>query len=203
VRRPAGAALFNAGEPSTGVWVLTRGLVAIRRTTIEGESVIVRLVFPVRSFGPTSFLRASAYMSTAVAVSEVTACLIRRSTVDELLAREPALGLGLLRRLAADLASAEEALLTLATVPARDRLLRLLLQLLEYQPGRRVDPDQASTRLELPLSRKEMAQALAVRPETLSRAIAEAEAQGLVRMEGRLVTIPDVGRVLDAVGPAA
>lgn len=193
---PTGSHVFRAGSPCRGVYVLTHGLVAIRRATPEGDSMIVRLLFPVCTFDLATFLRAERHASEAYVLTPSRICQIDQPTFDQLVQDHPEVGRALMRRLATELATAEENLLALGRMPVRERFLRLLLQI----GGQcNAHPAAATQRFTLPLSRQDMAGVLGIRPETLTRTIQEVGSEGLVHIRQRDVEIPDTGSLLAAI----
>jgi CRP/FNR family transcriptional regulator len=97
------------------------------------------------------------------------------------------------RMLAQELFDYGEARLRMATRTLEWRLQELLLQLL---PGcGHVDDSGNQAVLELPLSRRDLAAMLGVRPETVARAVRQLGEQGLATFRGREITIPDLRRL--------
>ena len=72
----------------------------------------------------------------------------------------------------------------LSVASAGARLARYLLR----QPSHRIE---SATQVELPMAKKELAAHLAIAPETLSRLLRRWQDAGLVRSEGRTLTVLD------------
>ncbi|MEZ5990204.1 MAG: Crp/Fnr family transcriptional regulator [Planctomycetota bacterium] len=197
---PAGSRVFRAGDPCPGVSILTRGLIAIRKVSPEGRSMIVRLVFPVRAFGLAAFLGPGRHGADAVVLSESSICTVGKRTVTAMIEQDPSVGRSLMNRLSQDLLAAEEAILVLGRMPVRERFLRLMLQLAAQPWAQDPDGDGDRVQFDLPLSRQDLASTLGIRPETLTRTIHELDGCGLIRIRGRRVSVPDLGGLLTAVG---
>ena len=113
----------------------------------------------------------------------VLGCILAAFVAVALVARHPAIGLGMLRSLSERLADAERRL-ALAAVDVPGRLASHLLDL----PGE-ATPD--GWRVTLPWPKKDLASWLATTPESLSRALARLGRDGLVRVDGDEITLLD------------
>ncbi|MDQ5908672.1 MAG: family transcriptional regulator, dissimilatory nitrate respiration regulator, partial [Pseudomonadota bacterium] len=73
------------------------------------------------------------------------------------------------------------------------RLIGFLLQLAGASTGN-------ATELELPASKQVIASRLNLTPETLSRVLHNLSESGLIRVNGRHIAVPDVGRLKEFDG---
>ena len=187
VRCDQGDVLFEQGDAGVDVYCVRSGTVAVRRTDAEGNSVTLGLHYPGDLVGHDSVVAGSEHRAEAEAVQPSTLCVIEGEAVTGALARNPALAREMLRRSGAELDRARDALVRVATLSTRDRLLALLLDLMTRHGE--AQPD-GSVRLSLPLARRDLASMIGIRHETLSRLIARVEAEGLARFSGRQVVVP-------------
>jgi len=190
-----GQNIYFEGDACEGVYCLKRGLVAIRKTDVNGNSAVVRLVQPGEAFGHRSFLANEKHAGTAEVILECQLCFIPKSNLEHLMANSPDVAIRFTRRVAKDLREIEELYLLTTTQPVRKRLVHLLLGLRTRYAGVAEDDDRII--LELPLSRQELAAAIGTRPETIARTIKKLEEDGLALFKGRLVTIPSANRLLE------
>lgn len=159
------------------VWIVYAGLVQLDAVWPGGEQMCVDVAGPGEMFGR---LDGAAYAALQ-AVPLADAALIRfpHPAYRRLAAESPAFARNLAQRLAEAL-SESQSLRALFALPARQRLLRLLLWL-----RGKLGPD-------LPLTRRALADIAAVTPETAIRALSPLEKSGVLRTRlGRV-------RVLDA-----
>ena len=98
--------------------------------------------------------------------------------------------------MASALGEAEEDKMRMSTLPVRTRLAHLLLSLKEHYGQIN---DKGTLEVTLPLSRQDMASMLAIRPETLSRAIRSLENDQVARFERQAAFIPDLDALLDEI----
>lgn len=185
-----GENIYFEGDTCDGVYCLKKGLIAIRKNDVNGNSAVVRLVQPGEAFGHRSFLANEAHAGTAEVLTEAKLCFIPRGSLEHLLAESPDVAIRFTRRVAKDLREIEELYLITTTQPVRKRLAHLLLGLRTRYNDQEVVTDDAI--LELPLSRQELAAAIGTRPETIARTIKKLEEDGLALFKGRLVTIPSI-----------
>lgn len=180
---------MSAGQPANGLYCLKTGTVGVQCSDGHGRSMMVRVVDAeglVGALAPASRVDTT---TSVEALTETTACFIRWSTIEHLMARSPTVAVGIVQSVANALHGSEEALLRVSSIPIRGRVAKLLLQLRE----RHGQVDEAGTlRIDLPLPRHAIASLLATRPETLARTIRELTDAGVAVFEGRKVTVSNV-----------
>jgi len=192
----AGQTIYFEGDPSEGVYCLKTGLIAIRKTDINGNSAVVRLIQPGEAFGHRSFLANEGHAGSAEVLVDCSVCFLPKANLTALLSQSPDIAFRFTRRVAQDLREIEELYLVTTTQPVRKRLARLLLGLrTRYDDPVNVD----KIVLELPLSRQELAAAIGTRPETIARTIKKLEDDTLAFFKGRTVTIPSHQKLLDDI----
>ena len=184
-----GETLFAAGEEAQACATLTRGALKVCSTDEDGTEHILALIHPA---GFTGELFVPFARHDVVALTDSELCLFARSDMDRALERHPALSRALLRRREEDLFVARELSALAAKNSARDRVVGLLSALAQAASD---SPCHAATRLDLPLSRSEMASMLGLTIETVSRQIGELEKSGAIRRNGR--------RGIEILDPAA
>lgn len=182
----AGEALFSQGDPCRGVYYLSTGTIGIRRLDPHGNSVLLHLAYPGDTIGYRAFLNGGEHKTSAEALGPCIACFLDSRTLAQILKRNPALGLRFQQRTNVELELAHDALVQNATLSNRTRLIQLLIMLARRHGRRRAD---GSWRIELPMTRVDLASMVGVRHETLSRIIGRLEADGVAAFSGRHVDI--------------
>jgi CRP/FNR family transcriptional regulator len=183
-----GDTVFAQGEDDRCVYCVKAGTIAERRLDADGNSVLLDLRYASDLVGYRSFLAGETHRTSAEAVSPATVCVIDGAVVGEMIDSNPALTRELLRRSNAEVEQAQDTIFRSATLSNRDRLLQLLLTLMQRHGAVAAD---GSCRIDLPISRRDIASMVGVRHETLSRIIGRLESVGLARFSGRHVTIPN------------
>lgn len=194
----AGEKLYTMGQPSGGVYCVCAGTVAIRRVDGEGNSVLLQLGYPGDTLGYEALLTGEAHRANAEALGPSAVCFIQRSTVEELLEKNPTLGMQFLKRAHKDLNDAHDKLVQHATLSNRGRFAHCLLILLNRyghttNDGRRV--------MDLPVSRRDLASMIGARHETLSRIISRMESDGVAFFSGRSVEVPRINDLVNEIRP--
>ncbi len=171
---------------------------AVRKTDAQGNTALIRLCHAGDTIGYREFFGNTPSAVSAEALAESRICFVEQDALRALLARNPALGLTFLKRIAQDLDEAEEHILQAGAFPIRTRLAHLLLTLRDRYGT--VGDDGVLT-ISLPLARQDIAAILGSRPETIARSINALEADGVARFSGRNVIVPDLDPLLDEIEP--
>jgi len=188
-----GEVVFHEGDPCHGIYCVESGLIGIRKTDADGNSVLLgRLAEAGSTLGYRPLLAGEDHRASAEVIKESTVCFIGKKAVWELLSHNPNLGLQFLQIATRDLGEAEEEILQLTTLDLRARLVHLLLVFMDHYGT--VSSDGV-VKLELPLSRPDLAAMVGARPESVSRVIRKIEDDGIAEFSGRMVTIPEVERL--------
>lgn len=189
-----GDVIFREGDPCTGIYCLEAGLVGVRKLDAAGNEILLRLVEPGDTIGYRAFLVGAGHRNSAEAIDSSVVCFIGARTVHGLLEHNPFLGLQFLKHAARDLAGIEEKILQATTQPVRARFAHLMLVLKDRYGS---VGDNGDMTLELPMSRKDLAAMLGVRPESLSRIVREFQDEDVARFAKRQVYVPHIDSLLD------
>lgn len=165
---PAGRELFGADEAATVVATVLSGVAKVSVSLPDGRTQVVGLLFPSDFIG-RPFAGTAAPL--AEAATDVELCFFERSRFEALLLEHKGLEEHFVRRITADLDAARDWMLLLGHKSAEERVASLILHCLQrLAPETSCEPNgEARLRLELPLSRSEIAQYLGLTIETVSR----------------------------------
>lgn len=187
VRVERGEALVHEGRPCAAFYAVRRGAVRVFRVAPDGRTQVLHHLGPGQTFAEAAVLRMGRYPASAEATRDGTevveigaATFLQIFDEDRRLARVMVASLcGWLQRL---VGRVEE----LSVASAGARLARYLLDL----PAREADE---GLELRLPISKREVAEQLAITPETLSRQLRRWHDGGVIRSErSRIVLLrPD------------
>jgi CRP-like cAMP-binding protein len=192
-RHKASEILFVEGDNCSGVYLICEGLVAIRKISSDGKSVLMRLAKPGDLLGYRPFLAAEPHRATADFLKSGRACFLKSALMHELLLKQPLFGFELVKRISQDLGEAEERFNQVVTKGLRARLAHWLLLMKEPYGTTTADGKFV---LELPISRRDMAEMLGVRSESLSRAIHQMTEDGVLRFSGHRAWIDEPDRLI-------
>ncbi len=194
----AGEPIFLIGEPSHGIYCIASGTAAIRKIDAAGNPVLLHLAYAGDTLGYRGLLLGENRCSSAEALGPSKVCFIDKPTVQALLAKNPALGLQFVRRVASDLNDAHAKLVQNATLSNRTKFVHLLLVLMNRHGRTATDGSHV---MELPLSRRDLASMIGARHETLSRIIGRLEEDGVARFSGRTVFVTRPSSLLHEIKP--
>lgn len=188
-----GERLFNKGDVASGMYVVVHGEIKlIAHSAVRGER-LSGVVGPGRSFGePVMFLERPAVVD-AEAAGDALVLHLPRAAIFAEIERSPHFA----RRVIASLSQRVESLVheldRQALGSGRARLVDYLVRRAGNQPGSRL--------VTLPATKAAVASQLNLTPEHFSRLLHELAAAGLLQVEGRRITVPDVERLADSERP--
>ncbi len=179
VRR--GQLLHGAGSDLAQLFVVHTGRLKVVRVTAGGLERLIRVAGPGDVVGEHAFLTGERQDTYVEALQDTSVCTFQHKDLSRLMASHPGIGLQLLRTLSNRLDTAERGLSqNTAGVPARlaDYLLELPMQ-----------SDLGGVVVAWPMSKRDVASYLGTTPESLSRALASMETQGLLKSGSRRSTV--------------
>ncbi|VAW18345.1 hypothetical protein MNBD_ALPHA12-810 [hydrothermal vent metagenome] len=184
-----GQCLFYEGDECKGIHFVCQGLVGVRRLGVNGDSVLIRLAKQGDPLAFWTFLTGNCHKSSAEVLQPTRACFLNSSCLREVFDRNPALSHEFLRRASRDLGEAQERFHQTVTLDLRSRLAHFLLAM-KKRYGRVTD--EGKLLIELPISRRDMAEMIGVRTESLSRTIRKMTDDGVLTFSGHRVWLNDV-----------
>jgi CRP/FNR family nitrogen fixation transcriptional regulator len=156
--------IFGEGENAEYVYRVVTGAVRIMRFNSDGRRQILSFLLPGDVFGLES---GPEHTLTAEAVADAEVAMIRRSLIDSATSQDPRAAQALVALMQRQLHTAQEHALVLGRKGAGERVAAFLLQL--------ADRVAASCEIDLPMSRADIADYLALTIETVSRAFTQME----------------------------
>jgi len=169
--------LFAEETRADTIYTLARGGIQLTKNTADGREIVIRTVRPGGTFGEVVLFEAARYPVTATAVSpsEVVGlpCAHIHSLLDDASFRDDFIALLMKRQ-----RYLAERVRYLTSYDVEERLLRFLAE--HYGQHEKI---------ELTLSKKDIAAAIGATPETLSRLILRLKEDGLLEWEGKTVRL--------------
>lgn len=186
----AGEALFAAGEPCRGFFVVVEGAVRLYRMTADGREQVVHQARVGGTFAEAALFRHGRYPVFAEAVATPTrVLLVRGEPFLELFRGEPRLAESMVASLCQRLLGLVERVQELGISSAEARLAWRLSRLSTRREG-------STLTIELPGTKRELARELAMTPETLSRLFKRWKEAGLIEVRGGVIRVLDVAGLL-------
>lgn len=189
----AGKVIFLQGDPCKGLYFVETGLVAVRKVDDEGNSVIVRLAHQGDTLGYRPLLAKENHRATAEVINDARICFVDAPTMHGFLLSNPKLGMRFLEHTAQALGEAEERLFQVSALSVRTRIIHLLILLRDHYGTTTSD---GTLFIELPMTRRDLANMIGARPESVSRAFRDIQDDGLLDLSGREVRVDQVDRLV-------
>jgi CRP/FNR family transcriptional regulator len=183
-----GEAVFSEGEPCAGLYVVERGHVRIFKTSAGGREQVLSIDGAGSSVAEVPVLDGGAYPASGAAVDHATLLFIGKHDFQALCLAHPEVALKVLRVVGARLRHLVEIIQELSFRTVRHRLAAFLVRL-AHREG---TPSAEGVEFPLPGSNQELAAQLGTVRELVSRNLSRLQAEGLLKLDGRRVVIPDL-----------
>lgn len=189
-----GQTLFFQGNPPYGLYCMAKGKVKVSKIGNDGKESIVRIAVTGDVLGHRSLFTDEYYTATATAIEDSTICFIDKKYIIKSMKKNPVISFNIIEKLSRDLGAAEKKVASLFQKNVRERLAELLL-LLKESYG--IEESSGRWKLDIKLTREEMASMIGVANETLIRFMTEFKDEKLVEQEGKIIYIIDEQRLLE------
>ncbi len=178
-----GQSLFADGMKAAGMYGIISGKVKIYKMSLEGKEQILHIFGEGEFFGEVPVFAGGNYPAHAEALEDSRFLFFPRAEFVRLIQREPSLAMNMLAILSLRLRRFTHLIEDLSLKEVPGRLAAYLLYM--------SDRDGGSSRLELDITKGQLASVLGTIPETLSRILGRMSQQELIRVEGRKIEILD------------
>lgn len=176
-----GDILFHEGNEGQGVYTLLSGTIQLYKTTLDGREIVIRTLQAGDTFGEVVLFERDDYPVTAVSLAKSEVLIVQRKTLLTLLEKESFRN-DFMRMLMSKQRYLTERVRYLTSYDVEERFVRFLRE----QYGEREE-------IEVTFSKKQIAQAIAATPETLSRLLLRMKKDELLVWEGRSLRLsPDM-----------
>lgn len=181
-----GQALYQQGDENRGVFCVSRGLFAIRAHSEAGNTTLLKLAYPGEIIGFRSYLANDRHKTEARALVPSRVCTVAHRNANRLVHSDPKVLARLTARCVAEINAGRDRIIDAATESNQTRLARILGKLMQAHGTR----DGAYLRMQLPLSRTDLADLLGIKPETVSRVLKRLKQDGEFVVSGRDIRMP-------------
>ncbi|NNE43190.1 MAG: Crp/Fnr family transcriptional regulator [Gemmatimonadetes bacterium] len=188
-----GQVLFYEGNAASGVYCVRSGVVKLYKAGARGRRHLLYLARPGDVLGLECFLTAGPHCYTAELVEPGIVCHVERAQLQQLAEERPQLVREIATSVAQQLETSHGDRTDLASAPVRERLAMALLSLGNRFGGD--ETDSREVRIEVRLSREELAEIIGASTETVIRQLAELKDQDVVRVDGKALVLRDVDRL--------
>jgi len=187
-RYAPGEMVFAEGEPCTGLYVVQAGHIRIFKSGASGREQVLNIDGPGSSVAELPVFDGGNYPASVTAVDEVTLLFVSKQDFQTLCVTHPQVALKVLRVVGARLRRLVGIIEELSFTTVRHRLVSFLLRSAQRE-GKRAS---GGVEVALPASNQELASQIGTVRELVSRNLSRLQAEGLIQMDGRSLTIPDL-----------
>ena len=178
---PKKAPIYLPADTSHDVFLLASGRIKLCHITPDGKQSILAFIDPGELFGELAMLDDGQREEYAEALEKSTVVLIPRATIERLMETHAHLTLGVTKMIGLRRRRIERRLKNLLFLSNRDRLVHLILDLVE-QYGRNTEEGVALT---IKLSHQELANVIGSTRETVTVLLGEMQLEGLLKVGRR------------------
>lgn len=184
----AGEIIFSEGDPCEGLYVIQSGAVKIFKSSAGGREQVLGMERAGSSVAELPVFDGGPYPASTSAVVDSTLLFINKNDFYQLCRQQPDVALKILRVVGARLRTLVGLIEELSFKTVRHRLAGLLVRLAERR-GRRTAKGLV---FKITSSNQELASQIGTVRELVSRNLSELQAQNLLLIQGKTITIPDL-----------
>jgi CRP/FNR family transcriptional regulator, polysaccharide utilization system transcription regulator len=176
-----GTIVYREGSRLTGFYCVTKGIVKVFKTGIDGKEQIIKFAKRGEIIAYRSLLSQELACTTAKVIEDAVLCHIPYQTLLFLIQNNWQFALHMLQIVCRELREANDYITDIAQKSVRERLAEVLLLLREN-----FDLDRQNT-LQISLTREELANMVGTATESVIRLLSEFRADNLIELQGRKI----------------
>jgi len=181
-----GTIIYREGSRLTGFFCVTRGIIKIYKTGIDGKEQIIRFAKKGEIIAYRSLLSQELACTTAKVIDEAALCHIPYQTLLYLIQSNWQFSHHMLQIACRELREANDYITDIAQKTVRERLAEVLLLLKEN-----FDLDNQNT-LQISLTREELANMVGTATESVIRLLSEFKSDKIIELQGRKIKFLDI-----------
>ncbi|TMK22156.1 MAG: Crp/Fnr family transcriptional regulator [Actinobacteria bacterium] len=190
-----GEVVFHEGDPADTLHLIAKGRVAVKVSTALGDTATLAVLGQGDFFGELALVGAHVRTATVIALEPVETLAIRRDDFDRLRTEHPSVQAFLVEVLSAEVRRLSGQVTEALYVPADDRVLRRLAELVPLYATSDGEP------VEIPLTQEDLATMAGTSRATVNRVLGEAEREGIIALGRMRVTVVDPAALRARSGP--
>jgi CRP/FNR family transcriptional regulator len=178
-----GNTIFLEGDDGDGFYIVADGKIKIFKVSLDGKEQILHIYGPGHPFGEVPVFSGQKFPANAVCLVKSHLLFFPRTAFVDLITSYPSLGLNMLAILSMRLREFTIQIENLSLKEVPGRLASYLLYLASEQ--------KQQEKVNLPISKGQLAALLGTIPETLSRIFTKMSHQGLITVNGSEILLQD------------
>lgn len=182
-----GQIIITEGNKGDSMFVIKSGKVKIYKTSLDGREMILDIKGPGSFFGEVVLFNGLNYPATVEAIENSEIVIIKSIDIENIIMNNSKIALEMIMVLNKRLFEAQKKLKNMAFNDTYVRAAQLILTLGDKYSTKVED----GLKLELSLTREELASLVGTSRETISRALSQFNKEGAISMKGRKIVITD------------
>ncbi len=181
----AGQEIFCEGDPCKGLFIVHMGAVRIFKSSPEGREQVLAVEPAGGSIAELPVFDGGAYPACATAVEESKLLFVDKNDFYAFCRQHPEVSLKVLRVVGGRLRRLVSIIEELSFTTVRHRVAKALWELVERE-GKR---SAKAIEITLPFTHQELANQIGTVRELVSRNLSRLEAQGILKVQGRVILV--------------
>lgn len=182
--------IVHEGEPGAGLFVTTRGLVRVFKTSVNGREQVLRYAPPGSSFNEVTVLDGGVNPTSAQAITPTEVLVISRQLMTEMAENDARVTRAIVESMSGLYRHLMQMVEDLSFRHVSERVARVLLQSVMPHPGVGAGVD-----MQRRLTQSEIAEMIGSTREVVGRALRGLEESGAIRVERGAIILVDVTRL--------
>lgn len=183
-----GETVFTEGEPCTGLYVVESGHVRIFKSSAGGREHVLSIEGPGNSVAELPVFDGGNYPASVAAIDDATLLFVSKQDFQSLCLAHPQVSLKVLRVVGARLRRLVGIIEELSFTTVRHRLAAFLVRLAKTSGNRTAN----GIEITLPANNQELASQIGTVRELVSRNLSRFQADGMLNIDDRNITITDL-----------
>ena len=187
-----GQTLYFQGNPAFGIYCINSGKIKVSKMENDGKEIILRIAGAGDVLGHQNLYTNENYTATATIIEDAAICFLDKKFVLNIISTEPSISINIISKMSNELSTYERRNAAMSHKNVRERLAELLLALkINYgifEHGR--------FKLDIKLTREEMASMVGTANETIIRFISEFKDEGILEQEGKIIYIMNIEKLI-------
>src|SRR4051812_13085732 len=192
----AGETIFLEGQPCSGLYVVESGNVRIFKTSAGGREQVLSVDGPGSSIAELPVFDGGNYPASVTAIQDSTLLFVSKQDFQALCLAHPQVALKVLRVVGMRLRRLVGIIEELSFTTVRHRLAAYLVRVAKTSGT----TTPAGTEFQLTVSNQEVASQIGTVRELVSRNLSRFQAEGLLKIDGRTMLIPDINALESELG---
>jgi CRP/FNR family transcriptional regulator, cyclic AMP receptor protein len=184
----AGQSVFGEGEPCSGLYVVESGHVRIFKSSASGREQVLSIDGPGSSIAELPVFDGGTYPASVAAIDDARLLFVSKQDFQALCLAHPQVALKVLRVVGSRLRRLVGIIEELSFTTVRHRLASFLVRL-AHREGKR---SGTGVEITIPPSNQELASHIGTVRELVSRNLSRLQAEGILQIDGRTVTISNL-----------